>query len=61
MPTSESDKITVVGTRPETNAPTEKRGYNPPPVQNVERPKLPVPPLRQPATEPQSPSGEAKG
>lgn len=65
MPTTESAKITVAGAGPETRTPTEagleKRGYSPPPVQNVERPKLPVPPPRQPATEPQSPSGGAKG
>ena len=65
MPTTESAKITVAGAGPETSTPTEagleKRGYSPPPGQNVERPKLPVPPPRQPATEPQSPSGGAKG
>ena len=56
MPTSDSDKVTVANARLEIRTPTEagleRRGYNPPPVQNVERPRLPVPPARQPATDP---------
>ena len=52
MATSESD----------TTISVEKRGYSPPPVPQVERPKLPVPP-RRPVSDsgPRPQNGESNG
>ena len=42
MAASESEEIIIADV---------KQGYNPPPVRRVERPKLPVPPSRQPSSD----------